>query len=189
MKPLKHLTMKTKLFFGIGFVVVATLLISTFVFGEGEFFRNLWKEDLYKTHDGYVFDWYNVEQWEADICQKEAGVSSEREEYSVTGLGTDEKRTYSLSITLQAQYRPFENGTLYEVAWYIQPANTDIEYEVYTLTAEGSRTTIQERIASQQKTGDAHYWSEISDKKYTKVILKYLGPEGEKAKEYSYQPK
>lgn len=167
-------------------IAVSIVFMASHVFGAGELLRNLWKEDISNTHDGYVFNWYNVEPWEVDVCQKEAGVDADQEEYFATGLGGGEKRTYSLSTTVQAQYRPLENGTLYEIAWYIQPANTDLEYELYTMTSEGLKTRVQGRTSASQKTGDANFWSEVSSKNYTTVVLKYLAPEGEKTKEYQY---
>ncbi len=113
--------------------------------------------------DGQDFDWYDVEDWEKEVCAKDAGLKEANNALSVSGNG----RLYESSATLQALRKPSYNKSIYELAWYIHPIDEDVHYKVYLGTKK-----VAEGTASKTE-GKSGYYAELSDEDYTKAKIDY----------------
>ncbi len=78
-------------------------------------------------HDPRVDGWYEVSDWELDVCTKWGGTGRAQSGH-ISQEG--ETRISQLEVTLQAYKAEYEGNTLYEVAWYIKPFRGEEEYTV-----------------------------------------------------------
>lgn len=117
--------------------------------------------------------WYEVEQWEKDVCSLWGGTGFAGQEATTTGtripFGT-------LSATAQAHKLKTPDGKfIYDVAWYIDSFQEDISFE---LTMINPVTDAKHFIYGQTLgpgSGSTNYQVIESDKDYTQLRLTYTG--------------
>jgi len=111
--------------------------------------------------------WYEVEEWEIEVCSKWAGHSIPENAETTTGYyayGTS-------SLTIQAFKTNFGNQTLYEIYYYIEPYEETQEYKLELIN---EKTQNRKKISSGTigvHAGAADYYSEYLTDKFNKVRL------------------
>jgi hypothetical protein len=111
--------------------------------------------------------WYNVEDWETEVCSKWAGSASPENAETETGYfayGT-------ASMTIQATKTWQGNQTLYEIYYYIEPYDGE---QTYTLTMINEKKQIEKEIASGTigvNAGAADYYTNYLAQDYNEVKL------------------
>ncbi len=111
--------------------------------------------------------WYDVEEWEIEVCSKWAGHASPANAETTTGYfayGTT-------SLTIQAFKTDFGNSTLYEIYYYIEPYE---ESQEYTLQLVNEATRNYKEISSGTigiHSGVADYYAEYLDENFNQVRL------------------
>lgn len=116
-------------------------------------------------------DWYEVEDWEVEVCSKWGGA---KEAESHTG-GVYSTEFDEMAATVQASMENISNEDeemyVYEVSWYLQPMEGSEEYKV-SLGGENSETI--KKGSAPSTTGDSGYYAEEnSSTVYEHVILEY----------------
>ena len=111
--------------------------------------------------------WYNVEDWETEVCSKWAGSSAP--ENAETEAGYFSYGT--ASMTIQAMKTTLGNQTLYEVYYYIEPYDGE---QTYTLQLINEDKQITKDIASGTigvNAGVADYYTEYLAQNYNEARL------------------
>ena len=80
-----------------------------------------------RLHDPRVDNWYQVSDWELDVCSKWGGTGRAQ---SGTTNQEGETRLSQLEVTLQGFKMQVEDEILYEIAWYLKPFSGEEEYTV-----------------------------------------------------------
>lgn len=111
--------------------------------------------------------WYEVEDWETEICSKWSGESAPENAETETGYfsyGT-------ASMTIQAMKTTLGNQTLYEIYYYIEPYDGE---QTYTIQLINEAKQLTKDIASGTigvSAGVADYYVEYLLQDYTEARL------------------
>lgn len=111
--------------------------------------------------------WYNVEDWETEVCSKWAGSTAPENAETESGYvsyGT-------ASMTVQAMKTTLENQTLYEIYYYIEPYDGE---QAYTLQIINEEKQLVKEIASGTigvSAGVADYYTEYLSQDYNEARL------------------
>jgi hypothetical protein len=155
------------------------VVLSSFAFGD-DGASTFWSDPFLGARLGVPFtNWYDVAPWETKICFNWGG---DPDPNTVFG-GTMQGIVYhDLVITMQAQVRnplPEESEArigerLYEVAWYVQPTQTDesMNYEVYLVGAFIAPKLLASGSAN-YVNGFRDYFVEFSSTNYTLARMHY----------------
>jgi len=137
-----------------------------------QFFCN--NEDAIPT-SSVVEDWYGVEDWELEVCQKWGGGGVE-EGFAHGSFATTGSGLQSTTLTVQAQKTvyPDETKSLYEVAWYVEPSEGTITYSIIMQGPTNTKDLVQQGSASPNTPGK-NYHSEELTAEYDRVILTIPG--------------
>ena len=130
---------------------------------------------------------YPVKKWEIEVCA--AGITSDLNNagsnVDLTGTSTDASMIYGeFTASLNAQkYDYSANYTLYEIGWYIQPRDIDIQYNVYitngknkyylTNSLPSAPTDGTIIFTSDHVQGDAGYFEKYLSENYTTAVIEY----------------
>lgn len=137
---------------------------------------------IYQKGDWYSFDpridvWYQVEDWELEVCRKWGGTT---DSYNIVSGPTYLSQT---TVTLQGEKseKMPDDTTLYEVAWYIEDAtNRSLEYAV---RLRNSETVETKRIVGKTSVGGneaaSGYEAEYLSEEYDQVQLGYAFEDAE----------
>ena len=117
--------------------------------------------------DSTIPEWYSVEEWEIEVCSKWGG-TAEAQQHG--GKAEGSSFMFDTTITLQAAKVLDGNDTIYEVAWYFRPTDSQQKYEVSLV---GKSTKEIYTGNAQPGTGDSNYHAEFSKQKYDSAILRY----------------
>ncbi|MFW6013721.1 MAG: hypothetical protein ACOCZ6_01530 [Nanoarchaeota archaeon] len=127
----------------------------------------------YGSFDPRVDDWYEVEDWEIEICSKWGG-TGQAERHSGAVMQTP---LHEMATTVQGEYTEYdseeegEKTRIYEFSWYLQPIGGQ---ESYTVTAKGDEDFVIADGTAAPAFGDAGYHAtEETDVNYTSVVLEY----------------
>jgi hypothetical protein len=168
--------MDKKIMFVFLFVV-----LSSFALGDaGSGASTFWSDAFLGARLGVPFtNWYDVAPWETKVCFNWGG---DRDPNTVFGGSMGGIIYHDLVITMQAQVRnplPEEleahiNERLYEVAWYVQPTQTDesMNYEVYLIDVRGSSKVLASGSAN-YVNGLRDYFVEFGSTNYTLARMHY----------------
>ncbi|RME17607.1 MAG: hypothetical protein D6797_02190 [Bdellovibrio sp.] len=116
-------------------------------------------------------DWYEVSDDDLAVCLAWGGTentitSTTKGEVSGPDFLTE------LTIAVQASKTPKPNGqSLYEVAWYVQPFEGTVDYNV-SLVSENSSLLIAS-ASSVAQAGSSGYFANYSATNYTTITLKH----------------
>lgn len=111
--------------------------------------------------------WYNVEDWETEVCSKWAG--STAPENAETEAGYFAYGT--ASMTIQAMKTTLGNQTLYEIYYYIEPYDGE---QTYSLQLINEDKQIEKEIASGTigvNAGVTDYYTEYLAQNYNEARL------------------
>jgi len=158
-------------------VLLLFVLSSTMAAGDA---TQLWLNDLFAGNLGVPFtNWYDVADWETKVCFDWGGDTDPNEVFGETMQG---EIYHNLVVTIQAQvrdpipeeYEAHVGERLYEVAWYVQPTETDedMNYEVYLSQRYGGKKVLASGNAN-YVNGFRDYFAEYSNANYTKAVLRY----------------
>ena len=159
------------------------VVLSSFAYGISDSdWSTLFTASVFGARLGVPFtNWYDVAPWETKVCFNWGG---DRDPNTVfAGGGNIGGMIYhDLVITMQAQVRnplPEEseahiNERLYEVAWFVQPTQTDesMNYEVYLIDARGSSKVLASGSAN-YVNGLRDYFVEFGSTNYTLARMHY----------------
>lgn len=114
--------------------------------------------------------WYPVAQWEVDVCSYGLSTDVDREQGTVYG-SNDQNLLFDDAATLQALKEWNYNEYIYQIGWFFQPLNGDVEYtvEVYSTSWE---ELVRETTNSKGSQGYS-VWNTTAN--YTKARLSYDG--------------
>lgn len=168
-------------------VVLLILSVSSFsVFSEDiEWYEWLWGSEISGSHGNPVTNWYEISQWEVDVCFGWGG-TDDPNSFSQNNIMGD--YYHNLMISLQAESsEPLEGETvstgtkIYEIAWFIQPTDLEesINFEVYITDNHGERELI-ESGTSNYVNGVKGYNVRESPKNFTEARIYYWNDEREK---------
>jgi len=120
--------------------------------------------------------WYQVEDWEKEVCSKWGGTQFSGQ--AVVTMGR--KLSFgALSATMQAKkFRTPENYYLYEVGWYIDSFAEDMDYDVIMLDPEKPdvfRRVVSGRLVPDAGTTGFETYNLTQD--FTHLRFKYTGGE------------
>lgn len=129
-------------------------------------------------HGNPVVNWYDVSQWEVDVCF-EWGGTTDPNEVSQNNIAGD--YYHNLIVTLQAEVSdPLSEEAvtsgkrLYETAWFIQPTEADetVNFEVYIYDS-GGHGEVLESTSANYINGFRGYDVRESEKNYTRAKILY----------------
>jgi len=115
-------------------------------------------------------DWYDVEDWELDVCQMWGGVDEANQ-----GTTSGEIYLSQMVITLQAEKKVFmldesQYTTQYKIGWYIAPYQEDYTYTVELI----SGLWLEEEGEAKQGAGQSGFKAFYeNDTVYTEAVLEY----------------
>lgn len=116
--------------------------------------------------------WRTVEEWEVERCSRK--LSSElTSEISNQDAFTDQNFAYGTSATLQALYQEEFEEYFYELAWYIQPTDTNVTFTLSVIDEVGNLKQIIEPKTIKQNQGRGFYHSFVDTVKYKDAILNF----------------
>ncbi|MBN2457607.1 hypothetical protein JXB31_00575 [Candidatus Woesearchaeota archaeon] len=126
--------------------------------------------------DHRVDNWYDVSDWEVEVCSRWGG-GNQPQSYSGPGLTATSIAGNFETVTVQGQktvtdFRG-EKTYLYEASWYYQPMTGSRSYKVY-LMRNSHKKQIYEGSSTAQ-TGDGNYDAEkySTDPGYTHILIEY----------------
>lgn len=118
--------------------------------------------------------WYQVDDWEKEVCSKWGGAQSPVQEAVTFG------RVFSygaLSATVQGnKFRTPENNYIYDVAYYIDSFAEDTDYEI--LLVNPARADVFKRVAGGRLApgaGKAGFETYNLTQDFTHIKLTYTG--------------
>jgi hypothetical protein len=177
--------MKAKKTFKSCIILLMLVLLSAPAFSAS------WYEWLYggalssTTHGNPVLHWYNVSQWELDVCYAWGGTSDPN---SVSQNNVVGDYYHNLIVTIQAEVSdPLGEAAVatgkrvYEVAWFIQPTDLDetMNFEVNLIDQYGQKELV-ESLSSNYVNGFRGYDVRVSEKNYTNATITYWNDRREK---------
>jgi hypothetical protein len=118
-------------------------------------------------HDPRVDGWYEVSDWELDVCSKWGGTGRAQSSH-ISQEG--ETRLSQLEVTLQAFRAEYEGSTLYEVAWYIKPFSGE---EEYTVIMDGEKELEIYSGSATSTAGDNGYDARHINASFDSVEIRY----------------
>jgi len=118
--------------------------------------------------------WYQVEDWEKEVCSKWGGTQFSGQAAITSGR----KLSFgALSATMQAKkFKTLEKYYLYEVAWYIDSFSEDTDYEV--LMIDPDKPDVFKRVVSGRLgpgAGTTGFETYNLTQDYTHLRFKYSG--------------
>jgi len=121
-----------------------------------------------------IVSWYSVEDWELEVCS----MWSETEEARHSSvMQSSEIYLSQLTLTLQGKKIVYpDNSSLYEFAWYIQPAQGNVEYEVLAYNENNTNVyyVLDGGIVSGGSMfGAGGYKAIYSNETYTRLKMNY----------------
>jgi len=119
--------------------------------------------------DPTIDDWYDVEDWEIEVCSKYGGTAEAQT--GVTAKAQGDAYMYQTTVTLQGQKSKSGDSYIYETAWYFRPMNEDQEYSI-ELIGPGVSKEIYKNAATKE-LGDSNYHAEESNVQYDSVKIIY----------------
>lgn len=138
------------------------------------------------SHGNPVTNWYNISQWEVDVCFNWGGVEDPNE---VTQNNVAGDYYHNLIVSLQAQVsdplgdESISSGeNVYEVAWFVQPTEGEetVNFEVHIYESGGDGKLV-ESTGANYVNGFRGYYVEQSSANYTKAKIFYWNAELETA--------
>ncbi len=125
----------------------------------------------YGSFDPRVDDWYEVEDWEIEICSKWGG-TGQAETRSGAVMQTP---LHEMAATVQGEYEELEaeegKTRIYEFSWYLQPIGGQ---ESFSVTIKGDEELVIADGTAAPAFGNAGYHAiEETDINYTSVVLEY----------------
>lgn len=129
----------------------------------------------YTDSDGkYMFDWYNIAQWEFDVCSEWGGLDAPKD--SASGEENIlEQITQDWVLTAQGTKKLTPEGTfIYQVGYYIQPTRVEdqIIYKIKLVSDSGEQETIAEETADIYNAFSGYY-SDKLDGNYSQVEVSF----------------
>lgn len=118
--------------------------------------------------------WYQVEDWEAEVCSKWGGT-----QFSGQEAVTEGRKLSFAKMTATAQAKRFrapENFYVYEVGWYIDSFAELIDYELVLINP--SKPGLRRRVVSGSlapEAGAVGYETYNLTDDYTELVLQYSG--------------
>lgn len=113
--------------------------------------------------------WYEVEDWEVDVCSKFGGRSeSENSETFQFAPSYGD-----MTITLQARRTKSRNETLYEVSYFIESYSATTDYKILL---KNQKTNAEKEISRGNlgpASGATDYWTQSLKEEYTIAIVEY----------------
>lgn len=161
-------------------IIIAMVLLSISV--QSQYYTD-YQDDASGGSDWDVYGenetipWYAVYDWELEECRNFAGTV---EPANIMG-GTITAITDlpSTSLTLQGLKTELPaGGYIYEIAWYIQPVEGDIDYDIILIPETGADEEYVSGFADAMY-GDSGYEAFESEEEYTHVKIEYNEGEGE----------
>jgi hypothetical protein len=114
-----------------------------------------------------VDDWYDVSDWEVEVCSKFGGYL----EAGISSFLSAAKPVDQLSYTLQAKSKSNPDGqSLYEVSYYIQPVDQAIAYKISLISIRGDAPLVIAQ-GSAESSGAYGYKAEYSAANYSFASL------------------
>jgi len=121
-----------------------------------------------------IMSWYPVEDWELEVCSMWSG-TDEAQHSSV--MQSSEIYLSQLTLTLQGKRILYpDNSSLYEFAWYIQPAQGNVEYSVFAYNENNTNEYYVLDggiISSGSMFGAGGYVAFFDEKEYTRLKIEY----------------
>ncbi len=161
------------------FVMCAlVLIICVPAISSTDWYDWLYGGELSVVHGNPVTDWYDISQWEVDVCFDWGG-TEDPNQVSQNNVGGD--YYHNLIVSLQAEVSdPLRRldvgseGMVYEVAWFIQPTRMDetMNFEVYMVDENRVRELV-ESSSSNFVNGFRGYHVAESSVNYTRATLRY----------------
>ncbi|MBD3259977.1 hypothetical protein GF371_05115 [Candidatus Woesearchaeota archaeon] len=119
-------------------------------------------------------DWYPVEDWELEVCSTWGG-SGVEEGYAHGSYASTGSSLQSTTVTIQAQKTmyPDSSAQIYEIAWYVEPKEETIQYNIIMQGKTDTKQIAQGSAAVNSPGSD--YYSEELAAEYDKVMLTVPG--------------
>lgn len=119
---------------------------------------------------GPIANWYAVQDWELEVCQKWGGTVSEGTVSGRFRAQTD--IVQSTTVTLQAHRIVGPQNTTYELAWYVEPAMNAMPVSVYLL---GTPDMLVANGTADFRAPSVGYWAGELEADYTEALLRFSG--------------
>lgn len=121
--------------------------------------------------DPRVDDWYEVEDWEVEICSKWGG-TGQAERHTGAVMQTP---LHEMAATVQGEFTEHEaeegETRIYEFSWYLQPIGGQ---ESFSVTIKGDEELVIAEGTAPPAFGDAGYHAiEETEVNYTTIVLDY----------------
>ena len=113
--------------------------------------------------------WYDVEEWELDVCSKWGGRQQADTSENNQQLETDA----DVTITIQAKKTKTDTGRLYEVTYFFDSYSATTSYKIklsHTKTNQEKELTQGTLIPG---TGTADYWVQELKEEYNVAIIEH----------------
>lgn len=155
--------------------IVAIAAAAKQSFGETFFSGNILGINIGGKHrTSAITGWYPVEDWEVETCTR--GVSSEIKikSQSDSGVFSANNLIIDTTLTMQAFKQIFESGQglkEYEVAWYVQPLNKSISYEIQYYSTDWTSLDPPVKREAGVANGDMGYQTWTSNKNISKMRI------------------
>jgi hypothetical protein len=121
----------------------------------------------------YELPWYQVSAEELEICATDGGFTTTGiTGSSSTGSSFISQTTLTLQGLKTVIIEEDGNYTIYEIAWFFRPIQTQQAYKIILLTENNKEKIIFEGSAMPSR-GDANYYAEENTIIYAKVKIEY----------------
>lgn len=127
-----------------------------------------------KHRDSALVGWYPVEEWELETCTRDITASFKIENQAESGIFSQNNLIIDTTITIQAfqmNYDENSNYKEYEIAWYIQPFNDAVNYEVQYYADDWNSFNPPLTKEASPTYGDRGYYTWSGDYNISKVRL------------------
>ncbi len=120
-----------------------------------------------------IDNWYDVEDWEVEVCSKWGGLADVQKH---AGTITGDTALHKLAATIQGEKIRIgagdEEKTVYEIAWYIQPVSGQEKFTVEVYGQSGKKE-IEKGTAPATTGTSGYYVIDDTSSDYTNAVLKY----------------
>lgn len=115
-------------------------------------------------------DWYDVHDWELDVCMKWGGP-----ENTIAGSSSYSKYINQLTATIQAEKETIvDNKTLYKYSYYVMPATPDkkVNYSIELVNSSlDNKNVLVGNVTANGHTGAGAYDALELDQVYDRIRL------------------
>ncbi len=134
----------------------------------------LWIDQGAQNENSALTGWYPVEEWEVETCTRGQTSDFEISDQAEEGAFSQSDLIIDTAITIQGtQHNIQPDYKEYELAWYIQPFNNELDYEIQYKVGDDWKTTpeLQGKVAGPQN-GDKGYFAWFGDYNITEIKIK-----------------